>query len=166
MRQSQNITHVRGLYAVDDTFPCNKFVFDRDCSYYQNYKRKKHANAIRFSSRDMKLFDPVYHSSMIQYQEICRRADGEIYNEIFPQPPRKRLTRKGKTNSKKKQLKSSKTRQKNAKKNSHKISNGDDFPKIFILEKKYFKKWYIKWCTQNALRLHRLSRSGNSSIIT
>ena len=70
-----NITHVRGLYTLDESVPISKFVYKKDRSYILDYRKKKNANQIRRDCfRSMNYFEPTYYVKMMEYQQIQEKA--------------------------------------------------------------------------------------------
>lgn len=75
LNSASNITHVRGLYTLDESVPISKFVYKKDRSYIQDYRKKKNANQIRRDCfRTMSYFEPAYYVKMMEYQQIQEKA--------------------------------------------------------------------------------------------
>lgn len=70
-----NITHVRGLYSIDESVPISKFVYKKDQSYLYYYQKKKNANQIRRNCfKTMNIFEPVCYVKMMEYQQIQQKV--------------------------------------------------------------------------------------------
>lgn len=75
INSASNITHVRGLYSIDESVPISKFVYKKDQSYLYYYQKKKNANQIRRNCfKTMNIFEPVYYVRMMEYQNIQQKV--------------------------------------------------------------------------------------------